>query len=224
VAKVPSDIPVEYAANFHSALTAHKLLEGLGEGDVVLQADADSTVGLAVVQLAKARGIMTVNILADGAGYYDRAGLVKSLGGDVVVTDKYAASSPNFAKAVLELGKPKAAFSEGSPLPAGAPKAVTYGPGGQVAGWLAKAAPAERTKAIEEVGAAFRSGALHVWVERHPFGDLPAALAEAKEPFKTRKVTLVMNDPPKAGGAGAGGVDLGKLSADFEAAFQQLRA
>jgi mitochondrial enoyl-[acyl-carrier protein] reductase / trans-2-enoyl-CoA reductase len=221
VAKVPSDIPVEYAANLHSALTAHKLLEGLGQGDVVVQADADSTVGLAVVQLAKLRGVVTVNIVADGAGYYDRAGLVKELGGDVVVTDTYAASSPNFAKVLGELGKPKAAFSEGSALPpAVGAKAVTYGPGGQVAGWLGKASAAERAKAIEEVAALFRSGALHVWVERHPFGDMKAALAEAKEPFKARKVVLVMNEPAKASAIG----DLDKLQADFEAAFQQLRA
>lgn len=218
VAKVPSDIPVEYAANVHSALTAHKLLQGLEEGDVVVQADADSTVGLAVVQMARAKGVVTVNIVADGAGFYDRAGLVKQLGGDVVVMDTYAASHTNFPKILAELGKPKAAFTEGSPLPAAVAgvKAVTYGPGASL---LAKASPAERAQAIEEVGAMFRNGSLHVWVERYPFVDMAAAVAEAKEPGKGRRVVLVMREAPKPGLG-----DLGQIQAEFEAAFQQLRA
>lgn len=211
---------MEYAANLSAALTARQLLAGLGEGDVVVQADADSTVGLAVVQMAKAKGVATVNILADGAGYFDRAGLVKSLGGDVVVTDKYAASNANFAKIVAELGKPKAAFSEGgAAVPgAGGAKAVTHA---QAAAAVGKAGAAERAKAIEEVAGMFRSGALHMWVERYPFAALPAALAEAKEPFKTRRVVLVMGEAPAAAGAG---VDVGKVAAEFEAAFSQLRA
>lgn len=191
-------------------------------GDYIIQTDADSPVGLAVIQIAQSKCIGTINIVADGPGYYERAGLVKDLGGDVVVTDTYAASSPNFGKLLADLPKAKVGLSSGdkgaAALKGVVGKVITYGAGDGFA-WWKKAAEGERKKAIDEVVGLFRSEALQLWVERHPFSDLQYALSEAKEPFKTRKVVLV-GEQPAAPGLG----DLSKLQADFESAFQKLKA
>lgn len=213
LAKVPSDIPVEYAALVGTAVTALKLLAGVKEGDYIIQTDADSSVGLAIVQIARERGVGTINIIADAMGYQEKAGLVKDLGADVVVTDTYAQSNPGFAKILSELPKAKMGFAAGEAgaalLGKSGVKVTSYGGVSE----LKKASAGE----IAEAAELFRSGALKLWVERHPFSDLPFALAEAQEPYKTRKVVLVNEVPtPK--------VDLGKLQTEFENAFRKLKA
>lgn len=40
--------------------------ERLKEGDVIIQNGATSTVGLSVIQIAKAKGIKTINIVRNG--------------------------------------------------------------------------------------------------------------------------------------------------------------
>ncbi|GAB5032244.1 trans-2-enoyl-reductase [Nannochloropsis oceanica] len=218
LAKVPSDIPVEFAACMGTALTALRLLSGVKGGEYVLQADADSPVGLAVVQIAQARGVGTINIVTDGPGFFDKAGLIKDLGGDVVVKDTYATGNAGFAKILSELPKPSlalAATEAGSAVVGKVGmglKANLYATAGESS--LKKATASE----IESAASMFRSGALQLWVERHPLSDLPVALKEASEPFKTRKVVVMINEPPRPK------VDEAKLSADFEKAFQKLKA
>ena len=67
VLKVPNDIPVAYAATIGvNPCTAYRLLEDfakLKEGDVIMQNGANSMVGMAVIQLARERGIKTINII-----------------------------------------------------------------------------------------------------------------------------------------------------------------
>lgn len=217
LAKVPSDIPVEFAACMGTALTALRLLAGLKKGDFVLQADADSPVGLAVVQIAQARGVGTINIVMDGPGFWDKISLIKDLGGDVVVSDTYAREDPGFSSIMGELPKPTlalAATEAGVALVSkcgGGAKVVNHNTGGS---GLLKASAAE----IEAAAGLFRSEALQLWVERHPYSDLSVALKEAAEPFKTRRVVLVMNEVPKPQ------LDEAKLREDFEKLFQRLRA
>ena len=53
---------------FRSAGIAYRLLADFAElkpGDFVLQNDASSPVGMAVIQLCKKRGIKTINIVKD---------------------------------------------------------------------------------------------------------------------------------------------------------------
>ena len=67
--RAPEGIPVEISASLlHSAGIAYRLLndfETLNAGDFVIQNDASSPVGMAVIQLCKARGIKTINIVKD---------------------------------------------------------------------------------------------------------------------------------------------------------------
>lgn len=67
--RAPEGIPAEISASLlHSAGIAYRLLndfETLNAGDFVLQNDASSPVGMAIIQLCKARGIKTINIVKD---------------------------------------------------------------------------------------------------------------------------------------------------------------
>lgn len=65
--KVPKDIPAAYAATLSvNPATAYRLLadfEKLVPGDVIIQNGANSMVGLAIIQLARERGIKTINVI-----------------------------------------------------------------------------------------------------------------------------------------------------------------
>ena len=69
VQKISADIPVEQAATLSGAsCLAFRLLADfatLKEGDVIIQNDAKSPVGKAVIQLAASRGIQTINVIPD---------------------------------------------------------------------------------------------------------------------------------------------------------------
>ena len=66
---IPSGVTPEIASHLlGDAGTAYKLLTSFAQlqtGDVVLQNDACSPIGRCVVQLCKARGIKTINIVKD---------------------------------------------------------------------------------------------------------------------------------------------------------------
>jgi trans-2-enoyl-CoA reductase len=65
--KIPNDIPKAYAATVSvNPCSAYRMLrdfESLQPGDVVIQNGANSMVGLAVIQMARAMGVKTVNVV-----------------------------------------------------------------------------------------------------------------------------------------------------------------
>lgn len=67
--KVPNDIPEAYAATLSvNPSTAYRLLadfESLSPGDVIIQNGANSMVGLAVIQMAREKGIKTINVIRE---------------------------------------------------------------------------------------------------------------------------------------------------------------
>ena len=67
--KAPEGIAPEIASSLlYSAGMAYRLLADftqLQPGDFLMQNDASSAVGMAVIQLCKARGIKTINIVKD---------------------------------------------------------------------------------------------------------------------------------------------------------------
>ena len=69
VLRAPEGLPLEISASLlHSAGIAYRLLNDfvtLQPGDFVMQNDASSPVGMAIIQLCKARGIKTINIVKD---------------------------------------------------------------------------------------------------------------------------------------------------------------
>jgi hypothetical protein len=110
--KVPANVPAEYAGVLSSAATASLLLKGVAAGDVVVQSGASSLVGQAVVQLARAKGIVTVSVVAPSTDEEDMVGLLKSLGGDVVVPSAYPhCSSWRFKALLADLPAPALAIT-----------------------------------------------------------------------------------------------------------------
>ncbi|KAJ3286622.1 hypothetical protein HDU79_006330 [Rhizoclosmatium sp. JEL0117] len=111
-------LPTEAAATLMvNPCTAYRMLLDfvpLSPDDVVIQNGANSAVGQAVIQIARTRGIKTVNIirgtLSDGL---PRPGLellkkkLTDMGADLVVTEEEMRSRDTGAK-ILELGKGKA--------------------------------------------------------------------------------------------------------------------
>ncbi|XP_014497247.1 enoyl-[acyl-carrier-protein] reductase, mitochondrial isoform X2 [Vigna radiata var. radiata] len=89
--KVEKGVPMEYAATITvNPLTALLMLEHcvpLNSGDAIVQNGATSMVGQCVIQLAKSRGIHSINIIRDRPGVNEVKEMLKNLGADEVFTE-----------------------------------------------------------------------------------------------------------------------------------------
>ncbi|KVI12014.1 Alcohol dehydrogenase, C-terminal [Cynara cardunculus var. scolymus] len=89
--KIDRYTPVEYAATVTiNPLTALRMIEDYVElkaGDAIVQNGATSMVGQCVIQLAKIRGIHTINIIRDRTGSDEAKEKLKKLGADEVYTE-----------------------------------------------------------------------------------------------------------------------------------------
>ncbi|XP_047160591.1 enoyl-[acyl-carrier-protein] reductase, mitochondrial [Vigna umbellata] len=89
--KVQKGVPMEYAATITiNPLTALLMLEhcvALNSGDAIVQNGATSMVGQCVIQLAKSRGIHSINIIRDRPGVNEVKEMLKNLGADEVFTE-----------------------------------------------------------------------------------------------------------------------------------------
>ncbi|XP_022730236.1 enoyl-[acyl-carrier-protein] reductase, mitochondrial [Durio zibethinus] len=89
--KISKDSPIEYAATVTvNPLTALRMLEDfttLNSGDSIVQNGATSIVGQCVIQLARFRGIHSVNIIRDRPGSDEVKERLKALGADEVFTE-----------------------------------------------------------------------------------------------------------------------------------------
>ncbi|KAF5954130.1 hypothetical protein HYC85_006986 [Camellia sinensis] len=89
--KIDKDTPIEYAATITvNPLTALLMLEdfaSLKSGDAIVQNGATSIVGQCIIQLARNRGIRSINIIRDRAGSDQVKEKLKKLGADEVYTE-----------------------------------------------------------------------------------------------------------------------------------------
>ncbi|CAA0811944.1 Probable trans-2-enoyl-CoA reductase-mitochondrial [Striga hermonthica] len=90
--KIDKSTPMEYAATITvNPLTALRMLEDfvdLKSGDTVVQNGATSIVGQCIVQLARLRGVHSINIIRDREGSDEAKQKLKKLGADEVFTEK----------------------------------------------------------------------------------------------------------------------------------------
>ncbi|XP_036253097.1 enoyl-[acyl-carrier-protein] reductase, mitochondrial isoform X1 [Molothrus ater] len=90
--KVPSDIPMLCAATLSvNPCTAFRLLadfESLAPGDSVIQNAANSGVGQAIIQIARASGIKTINVVRDRPDLAKLVERLMALGADHVITEE----------------------------------------------------------------------------------------------------------------------------------------
>ncbi|XP_056855845.1 enoyl-[acyl-carrier-protein] reductase, mitochondrial isoform X2 [Raphanus sativus] len=91
--KIDKSCPMEYAATITvNPLTALRMLEDfkpLASGDSVVQNGATSIVGQCVIQLARLRGISTINIIRDRPGSDEAKENLKALGADQVFSESH---------------------------------------------------------------------------------------------------------------------------------------
>ena len=132
-----ANFPVEVAAvSVAAPLLAKALLQSvpLADGDVVIQNNAGSTVGQAVIQYAAAKGLRTVNIMRPRSDWGDISNHLQGRGATIVVDETYA-RTPAFSKLLADLPAPHLGLnSVGGPAFTSVAKAlgrgatlVTYG-------------------------------------------------------------------------------------------------
>lgn len=224
LAAVSGDMPVEHAATSVVApAVALRLLSDfadLKKGDVIVQNNAASTVGQAVIQIAAARGLSTVNILRQRDDHDDIVNHLQGLGAGLVVTEDIA-RTPAFKKLLSDLPGPKLglnsvggesatvvakALGEGATL-------VTYGSssrkpvtiptsllmskdltlrGFSLQRWMENASDADRTALVAEAAGLTSTSSVKQLLAREPFADFEIALKRAQEPSE-RKIVLVMD-------------------------------
>ncbi|KFO37655.1 enoyl-[acyl-carrier-protein] reductase, mitochondrial isoform X2 [Fukomys damarensis] len=90
--KIPSDIPLQSAATLGvNPCTAYRMLvdfEQLQPGDSVIQNASNSGVGQAVIQIAAALGLRTINVVRDRPDIKKLTSRLKDLGAEHVVTEE----------------------------------------------------------------------------------------------------------------------------------------
>ncbi|XP_077991510.1 enoyl-[acyl-carrier-protein] reductase, mitochondrial-like [Glandiceps talaboti] len=111
---VPDGTPSLFAATLRvNNCTAYRMLKDyvdLQPGDVVIQNASNSGCGQAVIQIAAARGLKTINILRDRPNFSEVKEYLQSLGATEVVSD--VISQKQEMKAVMEkYPKPKLALN-----------------------------------------------------------------------------------------------------------------
>ena len=213
---VPSDIAVEQAAmlknNPATALRMLRDFEPLAPGDWVLQNAANSAVGRAVIQIAHASGLRTVNVVRRP----ELVAELKALGADAVLVDGEDLGgeiSASTADATLRLalnavGGESALRLANALAPGGT--VVTYGamsrkplriPNGLlifqdlrwrgfwVSQWYRQASPEACETMFAELFALAQRGVIHAPVERiYPLEEASAALAHAAQSGRAGKI------------------------------------
>jgi len=197
------DVPPEYLASLCvNPATAYRLLEDfvlLKEGDVIIQNGANSMVGTSVIQLAKAKGVKTINIIRSRSDSQVLVEKLKGYGAHIVVTDDYA-NKHDFRALIADLPKPKLALNmvggetatNMARLLETGGTLVTYGgmslrpvtiptsafifndiqlKGFWMSRWYATHSEKERNELLGNLAELVRTKKLRLWTERHNFVD-----------------------------------------------------
>ncbi|KAI9999991.1 hypothetical protein NQD34_011834 [Periophthalmus magnuspinnatus] len=111
---LPNDIPLLAAATLGvNPCTAYRLLadfEDLKSGDTVIQNAANSGVGQAVIQIAAARGISTINVIRDRPEFTQLSDRLKAIGATHVIKEE-ALRKPEMKELFKTCPKPKLALN-----------------------------------------------------------------------------------------------------------------
>ncbi|KAI8916881.1 hypothetical protein BC831DRAFT_485836 [Entophlyctis helioformis] len=102
---VPAVLAATISVNPPTAYRMIKDFAKLQPGDVILQNSANSGVGQAVIQLARAWGYKTVNVIRDRPNVEELVKQLTELGADMVITEEQV-RLPETAKRIAALGPP----------------------------------------------------------------------------------------------------------------------
>ncbi|XP_053183932.1 enoyl-[acyl-carrier-protein] reductase, mitochondrial [Scomber japonicus] len=114
VISLPNDIPMLSAATLGvNPCTAFRMLsdfENLKQGDSVIQNAANSGVGQAVIQIAAARGINTINVVRDRPDFSQLSNRLKAIGASHVIKEE-TLRRPEMKELFKTCPKPKLALN-----------------------------------------------------------------------------------------------------------------
>ncbi|XP_031550614.1 enoyl-[acyl-carrier-protein] reductase, mitochondrial-like [Actinia tenebrosa] len=114
VIQIPGNVTVEFAATLAvNPCTAYRMLkdfEQLKAGSTIIQNGANSGVGRAVIQLAAAWGIKSINIVRDRPNLEELQKELTGLGATHVVTEEFC-RTPDMTKLLKDLQRPKLGFN-----------------------------------------------------------------------------------------------------------------
>ncbi|XP_072026893.1 enoyl-[acyl-carrier-protein] reductase, mitochondrial-like [Amphiura filiformis] len=114
VMSIPHDTPIVTAAGIKvNGCTAYRMLHDyvlLSKGDSIIQNASNSGAGQAVIQIAAALGINSINIIRDRPGIQELKNHLKSLGATLVFTEEEARTE-EARKHLQSIPKPKLAFN-----------------------------------------------------------------------------------------------------------------
>ena len=217
--------PVGIASEVSSALIksagiAYRLLADfatLKSGDFVMQNDASSPVGLAVMQLCKARGVKTINVVKDSGEYSQLFRLVESMGGDVIVRESQL-HGVDFKKIMDDLPVPKLALNgRGGSVMTDTCRllrdttVVTYNEssnepfsltasylvnnhlclkGFNMNNWLASAPMSDIKSMVDDLAAMIQKDDLRLYLKKDKFSQVTDVVAEACSPLADRTPVL----------------------------------
>lgn len=224
---VSKDLPVEYASILSvNPCTAYRLLNDfvdLKPGDVIIQNGANSMVGLLVIQLAKMRGIQTINLIRQRPNYELTVQRLKELGADIVMPYSFSNNNTSMNRLLSDMPKPKLALNcvggeaarvvakyladDGIMVTYGGmskqPITVPTGPfifnnitlkGFWMTKWVETHSKEERMKMIDELSKLVVDKKLLAFMETFKFSEFNYALEKSFEENRDRKVVLKMNE------------------------------
>ncbi len=207
--------------------TAYRLLHDftkLETGDCIVQSDAYSTVGMALIQMAKQMGVKTINVV-DGntADIDEKLRLLTNLGGDINITSDYLGSYEfnsivagsvtklmvlgDTAKCAADMARVGGEGStmvsiDGASLPADVSAFVTKEKKVKMASfsildWYQGCKAVDRAQMNANIATMIRTKSLTMFYAEHDFDDFGYALEQAREPMALRKVVLRMDAPDR---------------------------
>ncbi|KAL0689629.1 hypothetical protein Bca4012_089307 [Brassica carinata] len=188
--KIDKSCPMEYAATITvNPLTALRMLEdfvSLASGDSLVQNGATSIVGQCVIQLARHRGISTINIIRDRAGSDEARENLKALGADQVFSESQL-NVKNVKSLLGELPEPALGFNcVGGNAASLVLKFLREGgtmdlelKGFWLQNWLSLGKVKECREMIDYLLGLARDGKLKYETELVPFDEFPVALDKA---------------------------------------------
>jgi len=222
--KVPAGVGVEEAAMIAvNPTTAACLLNdfvSLKKGDVIIQNGATSHVGRSVVQMAKQRGIITINIMRQSPNFEQFVNQIKGAGGYIAASEEYLAT-PQFRRLIADLPKPKLALNmTGGPSATGMARVLDYGgtlvtyggmshkplefptslfifnnlqaKGFWLTKWIEEHSKEDHKQLIDNMFAMVKDQQLTLPFKPLAFDAFHHALAAHTEPFKRCKILLMM--------------------------------
>ncbi|KAL9655172.1 hypothetical protein ABK040_008947 [Willaertia magna] len=227
VTTVSKDLPIEYASILSvNPCTAYRLLSDFAElkpGDVIIQNGANSMVGLLVIQLAKLKGVQTINLIRSRPNYELAVQKLKDFGADIVMDYSFANSNAKMSRLLSDLPKPKLGLNcvggdaarlvtkylgeDGVLVTYGGmsrqPITVPTGPfifnnislkGFWMTRWVETHTKEERDKMLNELSTLMKDKKLLALMETFKFSEFNYALEKSSEEFRDRKVVLKMTE------------------------------